>query len=131
MEEVCRGAKEIPQSLTIGILPSYDPFSANPYVDIILPTGLGFARNTLVVSIGFFCIVIGGRIGTLSEISFALQLRKPVCFLLSGGITQLEELKNYLKKHYASLLYFAKEPKEVLSYIQEYEKNAPFPPMPS
>ena len=77
MREVCRGAKER-GGLTIGILPGDDLGEANEYVDIPLPTGLGFARNVLVARGGEAVIAISGKFGTLSEIAFALISGRPV-----------------------------------------------------
>ena len=51
MAEAAKGAKER-GGLTVGIIPGDDPDSANPYIDIPLPTGLGFARNVLVAYSG-------------------------------------------------------------------------------
>lgn len=77
MEAVCRGASEQGGS-TIGILPGADRSAANSYVDIVLPTGMGEARNLLVVRAGRAVIAIGGGFGTLSEVAFARKLGIPV-----------------------------------------------------
>jgi len=75
MEAVCKGAKEV-GGLTVGILPTLDESSANPYVDIRIPTGLGWLRNPLVVLASDKVIAIGGAYGTLSEISYAYMFEK-------------------------------------------------------
>jgi uncharacterized protein (TIGR00725 family) len=77
MEAASRGASEA-GGTTVGILPTYDVATANEYVDIIIPTGLGHARNALVVAAASGVIAVGGRYGTLSEIALALKLGKPV-----------------------------------------------------
>ena len=77
MEAVCRGA-QLRGGLALGLLPSLDREEANPYVSLALPTGLGQARNVLVVAAGEAVIAIGGGYGTLSEIGFALKLGKPL-----------------------------------------------------
>ena len=77
MREVCRGAKET-GGLTIGILPGDDLGDVNEYVDIPLPTGLGYTRNVLVARAGEAVIAIDGKFGTLSEIAFALISGRPV-----------------------------------------------------
>lgn len=76
MEAVCRGVAE-EGGISLGLLPG-GPEEANPYVTIPVPTGLGEARNVLVVSSGRAVISIGGAFGTLSEIGFALKLGKPI-----------------------------------------------------
>jgi uncharacterized protein (TIGR00725 family) len=77
MEAACRGAKEV-GGLTVGILPGPDRSEANPFVDVVLPTGLGDARNALVVGAADVVIAIGGGYGTLSEIALALKAGKRV-----------------------------------------------------
>lgn len=77
MEAACQGAKEA-GGTTIGILPGDDPHAANPYVDIPIVTGLGIARNVLVVKNGDVVAAVAGAAGTLSEIGIALKLGRPV-----------------------------------------------------
>jgi len=77
MEAVCRGAREA-GGRTIGILPGDDRGHANPYVDVAVATGLGDARNLLVVRTADVVVAVGGELGTLSEIAFALLLGRPV-----------------------------------------------------
>ena len=80
MEAACRGAKE-GGGTTIGILPGTDRAAANRFVDFAIPTGLGEARNALVVRAADALIAVGGAYGTLSEIAFALKAGKPVAGL--------------------------------------------------
>ena len=77
MREACRGAKES-GGLTVGILPGDDLGDVNEFVDIPLPTGIGYARNVLVARAGEAVIAIDGSLGTLSEIAFALISSRPV-----------------------------------------------------
>jgi uncharacterized protein (TIGR00725 family) len=77
MAATCRGAKAA-GGLTVGILPGSDPAAANEWVDVIIPTGLGEARNALVVRAATAVIAVGGEYGTLSEIALALRARIPV-----------------------------------------------------
>ncbi len=77
MEAVCRGAKSV-GGRTVGILPGSDPKAANQWVDVPIPTGLGHARNAIVVKAGAAVIAISGAYGTLSEIGHALSEHKPV-----------------------------------------------------
>ena len=72
MEAACRGAKSA-GGLTVGILPGDDRRSANPYVDVPVITGMGHARNAIVVKTAQAVIAIDGSYGTLSEIAVALQ----------------------------------------------------------
>lgn len=77
MEAVCRGAKA-EGGTTIGILPGNDPQEANPYVDVPICTGMGYARNVIVVKTASAVIAIDGAYGTLSEIGHALGDGIPV-----------------------------------------------------
>jgi len=77
MEAASKGAKAA-GGLTIGILPGLSPNDANPYVDLPIATGLGEARNIIIVRTADVLIAVGGGYGTLSEIAFALRLQKPV-----------------------------------------------------
>lgn len=71
--------------LTIGLLPTYDRASANPFIDVALPTGMGHARNVLVVAAADAVIALPGEHGTASEIALALTLGKPVIALGDWG----------------------------------------------
>jgi uncharacterized protein (TIGR00725 family) len=77
MEAACRGAKSA-GGLTLGILPGTSAKESNRWVDVAIPTGLGEARNILVVRSAQAVIAVGGEFGTLSEIAFALKLGIPV-----------------------------------------------------
>jgi hypothetical protein len=77
MAAACRGAKSA-GGLTVGILPGSDPAAANEWVDVIIPSGLGEARNALVVNSAAAVIAVGGEYGTMSEIALALRAGIPV-----------------------------------------------------
>lgn len=72
MEAASRGASEA-GGLVVGLLPGDRRESANRWVAVALPTGLGEARNALVASAGEALIAIAGEYGTLSEIALALR----------------------------------------------------------
>lgn len=77
MEAACRGARSR-GGLTVGLLPGSDRDAANGWVVVALPTGLGEARNALVVRAADAVVAIGGGWGTLSEIALALKTGVPV-----------------------------------------------------
>ena len=85
MEACCRGVKNA-GGLSIGILPGSDKAGANDYVDIILPTGMGNARNVIIVSAADAAIAINGSYGTLSEIAYCLKLGVPIIGLFTWDI---------------------------------------------
>lgn len=75
MEAACRGAKEA-GGTAVGILP--DTGDGNPYLDLVIRTGMGQARNVILVNSADAVIAVGGGYGTLSEIAIALKTGKPV-----------------------------------------------------
>jgi uncharacterized protein (TIGR00725 family) len=95
MEAACRGAKGA-GGVTVGILPGTARRDANPHVDIPIVTGMGEARNVLVVRSAQAVIAISGEYGTLSEIAHALKLGIPVVGLrtwqLAKDSLQREEI---------------------------------------
>jgi uncharacterized protein (TIGR00725 family) len=77
MEAACRGARSR-GGLTLGLLPGTDREAANGWVIVAVPTGLGEARNALVVRAADAVVAIGGGWGTLSEIALAVKTGVPV-----------------------------------------------------
>jgi uncharacterized protein (TIGR00725 family) len=87
MEAACQGAKA-QGGITVGILPGADRREANRYVDIPVVTGLGEARNAVVVRSADAVIAVSGGYGTLSEIGLALKMGRPVVGLGTWELSQ-------------------------------------------
>lgn len=87
MEAACRGAGS-EGGITIGVLPGDDPDAANPHVQIPIATGMGYARNVVVVRSAKAVIAVGGHYGTLSEIAYALAGNTPVIGLNTWSISR-------------------------------------------
>ena len=83
MAAAARGAKSA-GGTTIGILPGTSRREANEWIDHVVVTGVGHARNLAVAASGDGVIAVGGRHGTLTEIGFALALGRPVVVLEPG-----------------------------------------------
>ena len=83
MAAAARGAKSA-GGTTIGILPGESKSAANPWIDHVVVTGIGHARNLAVVASGDAVIAVGGRWGTLAEIGFARALGRYVVILEPG-----------------------------------------------
>ena len=84
MHAAAEGAHQSPAATggdVIGVLPTLNPDTANPFIDIVIPTGMQYARNALVVGSADVVVALGGGAGTLSEIALAWQLRKPIVAL--------------------------------------------------
>ncbi|MFW9914051.1 MAG: TIGR00725 family protein [Candidatus Thorarchaeota archaeon] len=88
MEAASRGAhtsQNYREGDVIGIIPGLDRSDASSYCDIIIATGMQFARNQIIVASADAIVAIGGGAGTLSEIAFAWQLGKPIYAFQSEG----------------------------------------------
>ena len=88
MEAVGKGARLSDKwtgDQVIGLMPESDDSKANEYLDLVMPTGLGLFRNTLVAQCAEACISISGGAGTLSEIAFAWQIGKPIAAMANSG----------------------------------------------
>jgi uncharacterized protein (TIGR00725 family) len=77
MSAASKGAKEA-EGLVIGILPTIDKESANPYVEIPIVTGLNNGRNFVIARTCDCAIAINGKYGTLTEIAYCLMYSVPV-----------------------------------------------------
>lgn len=82
MEGASKGCSEN-NGLVVGILPGHNEEDsiANPYLDIVIPTNMGWTRNSLVAMASDGIIVIGGKSGTLSEIAYGWMYDKPIVSL--------------------------------------------------
>ena len=83
MAAAARGAKKA-GGTTIGILPGESRAEANEWIDHVVVTGIGHARNLAVAASGDAVIALGGNWGTLTEIGFARRLGRRVVVLDSG-----------------------------------------------
>ncbi|MBX0286873.1 TIGR00725 family protein [Haloarcula salinisoli] len=92
MEAVCAGARET-GGHTIGILPNEDRKSANDYVETAIATGMGNARNVLVVMNGDAVIAVDGSTGTLSELGHALDMDRPLAGIGAHSLEGIEHVE--------------------------------------
>lgn len=99
MEAAAKGAFEA-GGMTVGILPGSKSTDANPYIKIPIMTDMGYARNVILVRSCDVLIAIAGSYGTLSEISLALKMWKPVI-----GLNTWENLKG---------VYYVSSPEEAV-----------------
>ena len=80
MESAAAGARK-EGGHTIGVIPGYERSAANPYIEFAIATGIGEARNAVIVASADAVIAMRGEGGTLAEIGFALKFGKPVVAL--------------------------------------------------
>jgi uncharacterized protein (TIGR00725 family) len=83
MAAAARGAKSA-GGTTVGILAGETRADANEWIDHVIVTGIGHARNLAVSASGDAVIAVGGSWGTLAEIAFAKLLGRPVVVLEPG-----------------------------------------------
>jgi uncharacterized protein (TIGR00725 family) len=89
MEAACRGAKEN-DGLTIGIIPQEEFSFANKFCDIVICTGIGFARDIIVATSADGIIAIGGGVGTMIELAVGyLKNKLMVVVAGSGGVSEM------------------------------------------
>jgi len=119
MEHACKGAKES-GGTTIGILPGSKREDANQWVDYPIVTGIGYARNKLVIKTGHVVIAVGGSYGTLSEMAFALGYEIPVV-----------GLKTWQMIHHSGVLdqkvHYVNTPKEAVALAMKLAHDAKRP----
>jgi uncharacterized protein (TIGR00725 family) len=92
MEAACAGASKT-GGHTIGILPGEQRSAANEYVETAIATGIGNARNVLVVLNGDAVIAVDGSTGTLSELGHALDFGRPVAGLDTHDVEGVEHVE--------------------------------------
>jgi len=99
MAAACAGAKET-DGHTIGILPTERRADANPHVDTAIATGIGHARNALVIMNGDAVIALDGGGGTLTEVGYAHVFDRPIAGLETHrveGLAHVEHLDSPLE----------------------------------
>jgi uncharacterized protein (TIGR00725 family) len=121
MEAVCKGAKQ-EGGLTIGIIPYKEKSPANKYCDIVIPVPFSQARNIVVVLSGDACIAIGGKAGTLSEISFAWIYGKPIVALTSVDGWSSKLANKRLDNRRDDMIYGVETPQEAVTKVIELMK---------
>lgn len=125
MEAVSRGAAESGGTV-VGILPGIDDSDANASNTIVLPTGIGFARNSMNILAGDIIIAMGGKSGTLSELAYAWQYGKPVIACTFTGGWSSKIVNEPLDDRKGTSLMPASTPEEVCAILKEWaEKRFP------
>ena len=118
MRSVCKGAKE-EKGTTIGILPDSKE-EANEFIDIPIVTGIGHRRNFLIVNTADAIIAIGGRWGTLNEISFSMVFEKPLILIKDTGGCVDEIVNGHLMQDIESTYYIADSAEDAVEKAFEF-----------
>ncbi len=126
MEAALKGAKE-EGGLTVGIIPEKGLEKANKYCDVVIASGIGFARDEINVASSHGLIVVGGGAGTLNEATFAYMFKKPMVALETSGGTASKIAGQYLDVRKTEKVVSAQTPEEavekLLSIIVEKNKK--------
>jgi uncharacterized protein (TIGR00725 family) len=119
MEAASKGASEA-GGITLGFLPGMDKSAANPFVDIVLPTGVGLARNVLTVRAADVLIMISGGTGTLNELTTAVNENQTTAIVLEGTggwadrIREIAYDGKFLDERRRNPLLFASNPQDAV-----------------
>jgi uncharacterized protein (TIGR00725 family) len=116
MRGACHGARDA-GGLTVGIIPQNDPSFANEFCDIIIPSGLGLARDFLTALSADGVIVVGGGSGTLSELCAAYMHKKPIAALKNSGGIASQYIDQYLDHRQNVKIVGVSTPQEAVRYI--------------
>jgi hypothetical protein len=103
---------------TIGILPGADAREANEFVRVPIATGLGVARNLVVVTAADAVLAVGGRHGTLSEIGLALRMGRHVVTLASWRVDSEQRLGG-------PRVHRARDPREAVDLVLRLAADGP------
>jgi uncharacterized protein (TIGR00725 family) len=122
MEASCRGAKE-KGGMVVGIIPHEDMSYANAFCDIIIPTGIGFARNFITAYSADTCIVVGGGAGTYIEACVAYQKGKPIVALTGTGGTADKIADTFLDDRKTVKVMAAASPREAVDKALDFASN--------
>jgi len=118
MKAASHGAKDA-GGLTVGIIPQDDPSFANEYCDIVIPSGMGLARDFLNALSADGVIIIGGGSGTLSETCAAYMYKKPIVAIKNSGGVAEKYADQYLDYRKSVLIIGVSSPKEAVNTILE------------
>jgi hypothetical protein len=118
MEAACRGAQE-GGGTAVGIIPQQDFSHANKYCDIVICTGIGFARDFIVASSADGIIAVGGGVGTLIELGVGYMIKKPIVAVAgSGGVADAYGGR-YLDERNRVPIMTAKAPAEAVKMLMD------------
>ena len=118
MKAASHGAKD-GGGFAIGIIPQNDFSFANEYCDVVVPTGMGLARDFLTALSGDGIIIIGGGSGTLSETCAAYMHKKPIVAIKTSGGVAEKYADTYLDHRKNVLITGVSSPKEAVKVILE------------
>ncbi len=121
MQEAARGAQSR-GGFAIGILPSAEMHDGNAFLDIVIPSGIGYARNSITALAGDIMLALPGGQGTLQEMSFAFDYGRPVLSWDSWTIFPPEHVPLVARTDTARVLTWLRDHHQRLTAIQKIQK---------
>ena len=122
MENACKGAKEH-GGLTVGIIPQEDFTYANNFCDIVIASGIGYARDFIVATSADGIIVVGGGVGTLLELCVGYMLKKTIVTIPNTGGTAEIYGGKYLDERKRILILTASDAESAVQLIFNSSKK--------
>lgn len=118
MAAAAHGARD-GNGLTVGIIPQNDPTMANEFCDVVIPTGMGFARDFLNALSADGVIIVGGGSGTLSETTAAYMYKKPMVAIRNLGGPVEKFIDGFIDHRETVRIVGVDTPKEAVEKILE------------
>ena len=119
MEYACKGAKEH-GGLTVGIIPQEEVQFANKFCDVVIATGIGYARDFVVSTSADGIIAVGGGVGTLIELCVGYMLKKILVTIPSSGGTAERFGGRYLDDRKRVFVHTSQNAYSAVKVILEY-----------
>lgn len=116
MEAASKGARDA-NGIALGIIPFEEFSEANEYCDIVVCSGMGYARNFITAYSADGVIIVGGGIGTLIEAGIAYMKKKPVVAVAGSGGVADQYAGKYLDDRKLVKISSANSPKEAVDFI--------------
>jgi uncharacterized protein (TIGR00725 family) len=116
MKAASRGAQDA-GGLVVGIIPQNDPSFANEYCDVVIPSGLGLARDFLTALSADGVIIVGGGSGTLSELCAAYMHKKPIAAIKNSGGVATKYADSFLDHRQNVKIVGVSTPNEAIRYV--------------
>lgn len=122
MENACKGAKDN-GGLTVGIIPQEEAKFANQFCDVVIATGIGYARDFVVATSADGIIAVGGGVGTLIELCVGYMLKKILVTIPSSGGTAENFGGRYLDDRKRVFIQTSKDAHTAVKIISDYFKS--------
>ena len=119
MENACKGAKDH-GGLTVGIIPQEEVYFANKFCDVVIATGIGYARDFIVATSADGIIAVGGGAGTLIELCVGYMLKKILVTIPSSGGTAKNYGWRYLDERKRVFIQTSQNASSAVKIISDY-----------